>query len=153
MSKKAFHPGSFANQHRIQEAEARAEAKRKHDEETLAQYQKEQELLYQRSLISKESKDKLSLSFMYDAPASCSKQEDKEEEFKGDKAEIKWKRERPKVKKELKEEGAVKKSGESNLKRPKDDSDDEEPKIELKWKRDKPRAKKADSKRIKEERS
>lgn len=73
MSKKAFHPGSYANQKRIHEAEARAEAKRKHDEETLAQYQKEQELFQQRSLVSRESKDKLSLSFMYDAPPGIAK--------------------------------------------------------------------------------
>lgn len=73
MSKKAFHPGSYQNQKRIHEAEARAEAKRKHDEDTLAQYQKEQELFNQKSLVSKESKEKLSLSFMYDAPPGVEK--------------------------------------------------------------------------------
>lgn len=77
MSKKAFHPGSYQNQKRIHEAEARAEAKRKHDEETLAQYQKEQELFNQKSLVSKESKEKLSLNFMYDAPPGVEKATDK----------------------------------------------------------------------------
>jgi CBF1 interacting corepressor len=72
MSKKAFHPGSYANQKRIKEAEEREAAKLKHDEETLAQYRKEQELFQQKSLVSKESKDKLSLSFMYDAPPGVS---------------------------------------------------------------------------------
>jgi len=78
MSKKAFHPGSFANQKRIHEAEARAEAKRKHDEETLAQYQKEQELFNQKSLVSKQSKEKLSLSFMYEVPAGVEKPGEKQ---------------------------------------------------------------------------
>lgn len=86
MSKKAFHPGSYQNQKRIHEAEARAEAKRKHDEETLAQYQKEQELFNQKSLVSKESKEKLSLNFMYDAPPGVEKANDKKSgksEWKG----------------------------------------------------------------------
>lgn len=85
MSKKAFHPGSYANQKRIQEAEAKAEAKRKHDEETLAQYQKEQELFHQKSLVSRESKEKLSLNFMYEAPPGAEKSDEK----KSDK--IEWK--------------------------------------------------------------
>lgn len=87
MSKKAFHPGSFANQKRIQEAEAKAEEKRKHDAETLAQYRKEQELFQQRSLVSRESKDKLSLSFMYDAPPGTSDKGDTKDE---DIPKIKW---------------------------------------------------------------
>lgn len=74
MSKKAFHPGSYANQKRIREAEENEAAKLKHDEETLAQYLKEQELFQQRSLVSKESKDKLSLNFMYEAPPGTSQE-------------------------------------------------------------------------------
>lgn len=85
MSKKAFHPGSHANQKKIHEAEAKAEAKRKHDEETLAQYQKEQELFNQKSLVSKQSREKLSLNFMYEAPPGVKKPEEK----KGDSVE--WK--------------------------------------------------------------
>lgn len=73
MSKKAFHPGSQANQRRVHEAEAKTAAKRKHDEETLAQYLREQELLDQKSLVSKESKEKLSLNFMYEAPPGVEK--------------------------------------------------------------------------------
>lgn len=75
MSKKTFHPGSSTNQERVREAEAKSQAKRKHDEETLAQYLKEQELFNQKSLISKESKEKLSLSFMYDLPAGIAKKD------------------------------------------------------------------------------
>lgn len=84
MSKKAFHPGSFANQRRIQEAEARTEAKKKKDEELSAQYKKEQELFHQKSLVSKESKEKLSLSFMYDLPPGVKKSD---EEKRTDKIE------------------------------------------------------------------
>jgi CBF1 interacting corepressor len=72
MSKKAFHPGSYANQKRIKEAEEKEAARLKHEEETLAQYRKEQELFQQKSLVSRESKDKLSLSFMYEGPPGTS---------------------------------------------------------------------------------
>lgn len=147
MSKKAFHPGSYANQKRIQEAEARAEAKRKHDEETLAQYQKEQELFQQKSLVSKESKDKLSLSFMYDAPPGTSQQDLKDED-EGLKVDLKWKREH----KQDKTTG-------QQRERQQDDDDDDEPKIALKWQRSEPKAKKQqqqqsqpDLKRVKKER-
>lgn len=109
MSKKAFHPGSHANQRKIHEAEAKAEAKRKHDEETLAQYQKEQELFNQKSLVSKQSKEKLSLNFMYEAPPGLKKPEEKQNdkvEWRGlggagtsSKLEpticLEWKREKP----------------------------------------------------------
>uniref|UniRef100_A0A6G1SFR4 Corepressor interacting with RBPJ 1 n=1 Tax=Aceria tosichella TaxID=561515 RepID=A0A6G1SFR4_9ACAR len=74
MSKKAFHPGSYANQKRIKEAEEKEAALVKHEEEKYAQYRKEQELFQQKSLVSKESKDKLSLSFMYEAPPGTSQE-------------------------------------------------------------------------------
>lgn len=112
MSKKAFHPGSFANQKRVQEAEERAEAKRKHDEETLAQYQKEQELFNQKSLVSKQSKEKLSLNFMYEAPPGVEKQNVKNETFvsetgaksKSEPTVLEWKRDRPARPKRVKKE-------------------------------------------------
>lgn len=84
MSKKAFHPGSQANRKRVHEAEEKAEAKRKHDEETLAQYLREQELLDQKSLVSKLSKEKLSLNFMYEAPPGVEKPKQTDKvEFRG----------------------------------------------------------------------
>ena len=132
MSKKAFHPGSYANQKRIQEAELKAEEKRKHDAETLAQYRKEQELFQQRSLVSRESKDKLSLSFMYDAPPGTSDKSD----TKGDDDDI------PKIKwnKEVKSEA-----------KHTNDDDDDEPRIQLKWKRTEPKSKNHKKPRVKEE--
>lgn len=105
MSKKAFHPGSFANQKKIREAEARAELKRKQDEENLEQYRKEQEIWQQKSMISNQDKDKLSLSFMYEVPKEL-KTKSEEVEWtsqrttaaSASKPEIclQWKRERPK---------------------------------------------------------
>lgn len=125
MSKKTFHPGSYQNQRRIHEAEAAAEAKRKHDQETLAQYLKEQELFQQQSLVSKESKDKLSLSFMYSAPPGTSNKKDSDDK---DTDEPKWDRE---VKREKLDTTAKRI----------DDSDDDEPRILLKWKRTEPKSK------------
>jgi len=121
MSKKAFHPGSYANQKRIQEAEAKAEAKRKHDEETLEQYRKEQELFQQRSLVSKQSKEKLSLSFMYDAPPGTSQ---KNESTTTSDTLI------PKLEKKQKPQRSQ-------------SSSDEEEELELTWQRQEPKAKKA----------
>lgn len=134
MSKKTFHPGSYQNQKRVQDAEAAAEAKRKHDQETLAQYLKEQELFQQQSLVSRESKDKLSLNFMYSAPPGTS---NKEDETGGDddpdimlRTSIKWN-------KEIKQESKLcnNPTGVSN------DSDEDEPRIVLKWKRSEPKSK------------
>lgn len=153
MSKKAFHPASHANQRRIQEAEAKEQAKRKHDEETMAQYQKEQELFQQKSLVSRESKDKLSLSFMYDAPPSTSQKGSNNNEEEDTKLDLKWK-----LEKQIKSPSSP--SGVKVKKSPLDDSDsDDEPKIVLKWKREEPKAKKAtqpqnqepDLKRVKKE--
>lgn len=118
MSKKAFHPGSYANQKRIHEAEAKAEAKRKHDEETLAQYQKEQELFNQKSLVSKQSKEKLSLNFMYEAPPGV----DKPNAKKNDKVE--W----------TSSSGRVEAIDFSSA----NTSKSSEPTISLEWKREKP---------------
>lgn len=157
MSKKAFHPGSYANQKRIHEAEAKAEAKRKHDEETLAQYQKEQELFNQKSLVSKQSKEKLSLNFMYEAPPGV----DKPNAKKNDRVEwtsssgkveaidsgsantsknsettisLEWKREKP-VKKSSLEVKQSDKSSSQALDIKKIDVK-EEPRVDLKWKRE-----------------
>lgn len=123
MSKKTFHPGSNANQERVREAEARTQAKRKHDEETLAQYLKEQELFNQKSLISKESKEKLSLSFMYDLPPGVAK---KDSEKNPDKVE--W----------TGTSASSKPIVSSSLPKSSASSEDDGPGLCLEWKRDKP---------------
>jgi CBF1 interacting corepressor len=66
-------------------AEQQEEAYKKKQEELRAQYEKEQNLHENKLIISKESKDKLSLNFMYEAPAGMKKEREKEEnepEFK-----------------------------------------------------------------------
>lgn len=134
MSKKAFHPGSQANQKRVHEAEAKAAAKRKHDEDTLAQYLREQELLDQKSLVSKESKEKLSLNFMYEAPSGVERPKQNEKvEFRGSDGKaaagssksseicLEWKRSKPVKKstldaKDIKTEPITKQDGTQDTK-------------------------------------
>lgn len=164
MSKKAFHPGSYANQKRIHEAEAKTEAKRKHDEETLAQYQKEQELFNQKSLVSKQSKDKLSLSFMYEAPAGVEKSDEKKNEkveWKSSSSKsdtpsktqeicLEWKRDKP-VKKDTVVDGEKFKQEIIKQEIKKETKVKEEPCKDLKYKRIKEEIE-ANKKRVKNER-
>ena len=66
MSKKPFHPGSYANIKRVWIAQQKAFEENKKQEELRQQYEREQELYTSRALVSTESKDKLSLNFMYE---------------------------------------------------------------------------------------
>lgn len=49
-------------------AEQKAEAYKKRQEELRQQYEKEQDLHDNKAMLSKESKDKLAVSFMYEPP-------------------------------------------------------------------------------------
>jgi len=86
MCKKFFHPGSRDNLKRVWMAQQKTEADNKKQEDLKAQYEKEQDLYINKSLVSK-SKDKLSVNFLYEPPPGMKKEREKEDgepEFKFD---------------------------------------------------------------------
>lgn len=61
-------------------AEQKAEAYKKRQEELRQQYEKEQDLHDNKAMLSKESKDKLAVSFMYEPPPGARKEREKEDD-------------------------------------------------------------------------
>lgn len=85
MCKKFFHPASRDNLKRVWMAEQKTEAYRKKQEELRVQYEKEQDLHDNKAILSKDSKDKLSVNFMYEPPPGMKRErerEDNEPEYK-----------------------------------------------------------------------
>eukprot|EP00088_Acartia_fossae_P020452 TRINITY_DN2203_c0_g1_i12.p1 TRINITY_DN2203_c0_g1~~TRINITY_DN2203_c0_g1_i12.p1 ORF type:complete len:332 (-),score=118.01 TRINITY_DN2203_c0_g1_i12:92-1087(-) len=82
MCKKFFHPASADNLKRVWIAQKKADADKKAQDDLRRQYDREQELYNNKSLLSKESKEKLELNFMYEPPPGVKKigEKDKEEE-------------------------------------------------------------------------
>lgn len=60
-------------------AEQQADAYKKKQEELRAQYEKEQDLHENKAMLSKDSKDKLSINFMYEPPPGVRKERDKDD--------------------------------------------------------------------------
>lgn len=61
-------------------AEQKTEAYKKKQEELRMQYEKEQDLHDNKAMLSKESKDKLSVNFMYEPPPGAKKEREKEDD-------------------------------------------------------------------------
>ena len=79
MCKKFFHPASRDNLKRVWMAEQRTEAENQKEAEKRQEYDREQELYNNKALLSKESKEKLELNFMYEPPPGAKKEDNKED--------------------------------------------------------------------------
>ena len=93
MCKKFFHPASADNLKRVYQAQKKADAEKKKQDDLRSQYDKEQELYNNKALLSKESKERLEVNFMYEPPPGVKKfQEEKEDENGEPEFKFEWQR-------------------------------------------------------------
>lgn len=95
MCKKPFHPASKDNMKRVWMAQQRDIDYKKKEEEMRLQYEKEQDLYNNRLLVTgSDSKDKLSLNFMYEAPPGVKKEQREADEAEPE-YKFEWQRNAP----------------------------------------------------------
>lgn len=93
MCKKFFHPASRDNLKRVWMAEQRTDAEKKKQDDLRQQYDREQEVYNNKALLSKESREKISLNFMYEAPPGAKKDEkDKDDDNGEPQYKFEWQR-------------------------------------------------------------
>ena len=93
MCKKFFHPASADNLKRVYQAQKKSEAEKKKQDDLRSQYDKEQELYNNKALLSKESKERLEVNFMYEPPPGVKKfQEEKDDENGEPEFKFEWQR-------------------------------------------------------------
>jgi len=93
MCKKFFHPASRDNLKRVWMAEQRTDAEKKKQDDLRQQYDREQEVYNNKALLSKESREKVSLNFMYEAPPGAKKDEkDKDDDNGEPQYKFEWQR-------------------------------------------------------------
>jgi CBF1 interacting corepressor len=90
MCKKSFHPASRVNLKRVWIAEQKAEYNKKKEKQLTVHYEKEQAFYRNNALLSKESKDKLSVNFMYVPSPGMKKGREREDD--GPKYKFDWQR-------------------------------------------------------------
>ena len=85
-----FHP--TLNQ-LVYQAQKKADAEKKKQDDLRSQYDKEQELYNNKALLSKESKERLEVNFMYEPPPGVKKfQEEKDDENGEPEFKFEWQR-------------------------------------------------------------
>jgi len=92
MCKKFFHPASADNLKRVWIATKKADAEKKKQDDLRSQYDREQELYNNKALLSKETKEKLELNFMYEPPPGVKKIGEQEEKEGEPEYKFEWQR-------------------------------------------------------------
>jgi len=92
MCKKFFHPASADNLKRVWIATKKADAEKKKQDDLRSQYDREQELYNNKALLSKETKEKLELNFMYEPPPGVKKIGEQEEKDGEPEYKFEWQR-------------------------------------------------------------
>eukprot|EP00095_Tigriopus_kingsejongensis_P005523 maker-scaffold282_size228295-snap-gene-1.23 protein:Tk05523 transcript:maker-scaffold282_size228295-snap-gene-1.23-mRNA-1 annotation:"corepressor interacting with rbpj 1" len=92
MCKKFFHPASKDNLKRVWMAQQKTDAEQKKQDDLKQQYEREQELYNNRALLSKDSKEKLEVNFLYEPPPGARKEDREREDGEESGFKFEWQR-------------------------------------------------------------